>query len=42
VFAKVLRGDAAISSIFPNRSDIGGNREVAYVEFLKAICRLLA
>lgn len=32
---KVLRGEAEASSIFPNSSDIGTNREVIYAEFLK-------
>lgn len=32
---KVLRGEAAPASIFPNASDIGSNREIAYATFLK-------
>ena len=33
--AKVLRGEAEASSIFPNTTDIGFSREKIYVEFLK-------
>ena len=32
---KVLKGEADIASIFPNRSDIGSSREKVYYEFLK-------
>lgn len=33
--AAVLRGEAKISSIFPNTTDIGMSREKVYLEFLK-------
>jgi hypothetical protein len=33
--AKVLRGEASASKIFPNASDIGTTREQVYAEFLK-------
>ena len=32
---EVLRGEAEVSSIFPNTSDIGVSRELIYAEFLK-------
>lgn len=33
--SSVLKGNAEASSIFPNPSDIGTNRESIYAEFIK-------